>query len=80
MALQLSRPIAFIDLETTGVNLSSDRIIEIAIVKVMTDGTRQVKRKLINPQIPIPPASSEIHGITDDMVKDAPHLNRWPMS
>lgn len=72
MALQLSRPIAFIDLETTGVNLSSDRIIEIAIVKVMTDGTRQVKRKLINPQIPIPPASSEIHGITDDMVKDAP--------
>lgn len=72
MALQLSRPIAFIDLETTGVNLSSDRIIEIAIVKVMTDGTRQVKRKLINPQIPIPPASSEIHGITDEMVKDAP--------
>lgn len=72
MALQLTRPIAFIDLETTGVNLSTDRIIEIAIVKVMADGTRQVKRKLINPQIPIPPASSEIHGITDDMVKDAP--------
>ena len=70
--LQLTRPIAFIDLETTGVNISTDRIVEIAIVKLLTDGTRQVKRKLINPQMPIPPASSDIHGITDEMVKDAP--------
>jgi DNA polymerase III subunit epsilon len=70
--LKLSRPIAFIDLETTGVNLSSDRIVEIAIVKLMTDGTRQVKRKLINPLMPIPPSSTDIHGITDEMVKDAP--------
>lgn len=70
--LQLTRPIAFIDLETTGVNLSSDRIVEIAIVKLMTDGTRQVKRKLLNPQIAIPQSSSDIHGITDEMVKDAP--------
>ena len=45
--LQLTRPIAFIDLETTGVNLSSDRIVEIAIVKLLPDGTRQVKRKLL---------------------------------
>ena len=70
--LQLSRPIAFIDLETTGVNLSSDRIVELAIVKIMPDGTRQTKRKLINPQMPVPAASSDIHGITDEMVKDAP--------
>ena len=70
--LQLNRPIAFIDLETTGVNLSSDRIVEIAIIKLMTDGTKLVKRKLINPQIPIPQVTSDIHGITDDMVKDAP--------
>ena len=70
--LQLTRPIAFIDLETTGVNLSTDRIVEIAIVKLMTDGTRLVKRKLLNPQIPIPQSSSDIHGITDEMVKDAP--------
>ncbi len=70
--LQLNRPIAFIDLETTGVNLSSDRIIEIAIIKILPDGTRQVKRKLINPEMPIPQASTDIHGITDDMVKDAP--------
>lgn len=70
--LQLSRPIAFIDLETTGVNLSSDRIVEIAIVKMMPDQTRQVKRKLINPEMPIPAQSSDVHGITDEMVKDAP--------
>ena len=70
--LSLTRPIAFLDLETTGVNLASDRIVEIAIVKVMPDNTRQVKRKLINPEMPIPKASSDIHGITDEMVKEAP--------
>ncbi|MGJ7030050.1 exonuclease domain-containing protein [Niabella hirudinis] len=70
--LQLTKPLAFIDLETTGVNLGSDRIVEIAIVKILPDGTRNVKRKLINPEMPIPKANSEIHGITDEMVKDAP--------
>lgn len=70
--LQLTKPLAFIDLETTGVNLGTDRIIEIAIVKILVDGTRSVKRKLINPGMPIPSASSEVHGITDEMVKDAP--------
>ncbi|MGE5106416.1 MAG: exonuclease domain-containing protein [Sphingobacteriales bacterium] len=72
MNLQLTRPIAFIDLETTGTNLGTDRIVEIAIVKIQPDGTRQIKRKLINPEMPIPPGASDIHGITDDMVKDAP--------
>ena len=70
--LQLSKPIAFIDLETTGTNLGTDRIIEIAIVKILPDGTKSVKRKVVNPGIPIPPSSSEFHGFTDDMVKDAP--------
>jgi DNA polymerase III subunit epsilon len=70
--LQLTRPIAFIDLETTGVNLANDRIVEIAIAKMMPDGSRQTRRKLINPGMPIPPESTEIHGITDEMVKDAP--------
>jgi DNA polymerase III subunit epsilon len=70
--LQLSRPIAFIDLETTGVNLSTDRIVELAVVKIMPDGTRIAKRRLINPQMPIPQVTSDIHGITDEMVKDAP--------
>lgn len=72
MPLQLTRPLAFIDLETTGINLSVDRIVEIAIVKKQVDGTRIVKRKLINPQMPIPKSASDIHGITNEMVKNAP--------
>ena len=76
MKLQLARPIAFIDLETTGVNISNDRIVEIAIVKIAPDGTKQVKRKLINPLMPIPAGSSDIHGIIDDMVKDAPSFKQ----
>ena len=76
MKLQLSRPIAFIDLETTGVNISVDRIVELAIVKIMPDGSRQVKRKLINPLMPIPASASAIHGITDDLVKDAPSFKQ----
>jgi DNA polymerase-3 subunit epsilon len=76
MKLNLTRPIAFIDLETTGVNISNDRIVEIAIVKILPDGTRQVKRKLINPLIPIPAGASDVHGITDEMVKDAPSFKQ----
>jgi DNA polymerase-3 subunit epsilon len=70
--LQLKKPLAFIDLETTGVNLGLDRIVEIAIVKILPDGTKSIKRKLLNPEMAIPKASSDIHGITDEMVKDAP--------
>ncbi|MGC4231960.1 MAG: 3'-5' exonuclease [Niabella sp.] len=70
--LQITKPIAFIDLETTGTNLGTDRIVEIAIVKLLPDGTKNIKRKLLNPEMPIPKSSSDIHGITDDMVKDAP--------
>ncbi len=72
MKLQLERPIAFIDLETTGINISTDKIVEIAIVKITPDGKQTIKRKLINPQMPIPKASTDVHGITDEMVKDAP--------
>ena len=72
MRLQLTRPICFIDLETTGINVSTDKIVEIAIVKIMPDGTKQVKRKLVNPEMAIPKAASEIHGISDEMVKEAP--------
>ena len=63
---------AFFDLETTGINLATDRIVEIAIVKIMPDGSKTVKRKLINPEMPIPAGASVVHGITDEMVKDAP--------
>jgi DNA polymerase-3 subunit epsilon len=72
MSLQILHPLAIIDLETTGIDLSTDKIVEIAIVKLMPDGTIQKKRKIINPQKQIPQASSSVHGITDEMVKDAP--------
>ena len=72
MALQLLRPIVFIDLETTGTSIATDRILEIAIIKILPDRSKSVKHKLINPQIPIPKSSSDIHGITDEKVKDAP--------
>lgn len=70
--LQLVKPLAVIDLETTGINLSTDRIVEIAIVKILTDGKKIVKRKLINPEIPISEVSRDMHGITNEMLKDAP--------
>ena len=72
MPLLLQRPLVFVDLETTGVNLATARIVEIAIVKVLQDGTKLVKQKFINPQVPIPKSSSDIHGITDEKVKEAP--------
>ncbi len=70
--LQLTKPLAFIDIEATGSNPSTDRIVEIAIIKHLPDGNRTVKRKLINPEIPIPKVVQDIHGISDDMIKDAP--------
>jgi DNA polymerase III subunit epsilon len=70
--LQLTKPLAFIDIEATGSNVTTDRIVEIAIIKHLPDGTRTVKRKLLNPQMPIPANITDIHGITDEMVKEAP--------
>lgn len=72
MKLKLKRPLAFFDLEATGVNVASDRIVEISILKAMPDGTELIKTLKINPQMPIPLASSLIHGIYDEDVKDAP--------
>lgn len=72
MSLTVSRPLAIIDLETTGINIATDKIIEIAIVKLLPDGSTVNKRKLINPQMPIPKSSSDVHGITNEMVQNAP--------
>ena len=74
--LQLKKPLAFIDIESTGLNIATDRIIEIAIVRLATDGSRKVKRKLINPQMPIPAETTAIHGITDEMVQAAPQFKQ----
>ena len=72
MKLNLKRPLAFFDLETTGVNVASDRIVEIAILKAMPDGAELIKTLRINPEMPIPLESSLIHGIYDEDIKDAP--------
>ncbi|OQX77562.1 MAG: DNA polymerase III subunit epsilon [Bacteroidetes bacterium 4484_276] len=72
MELNLTKPIAFFDLETTGVKVASDRIIEVSVIKVMPDGSQLVYTKRINPTIPIPLESIEFHGITDEDIKDAP--------
>lgn len=72
MKLNLKRPLAFFDLEATGINVGSDRIVEISILKAMPDGTELIQTKRINPEIPIPLASSLIHGIYDEDIKNEP--------
>ncbi len=70
--LKLDKPLVVFDLETTGVSPRKDRIIELAAIKVLPDGSEIEKCWLLNPTIPIPPETSAIHGITDDIVKDCP--------
>lgn len=72
MKLNLTRPIAFIDLETTGINVAADRIIEISIVKIQPDGNKEIITERINPTIPISPQATAIHGITNEDLKDEP--------
>jgi len=72
MNLDLKIPLCIFDLETTGTNPSTDRIIEIAVVKLLPGGERLYKSHLINPTIPIPPESSAIHGIRDEDVATRP--------
>ncbi len=72
MKLNLKNPIAFFDLETTGIDVTKDRIVEIAIIKVNPNGTEEEKTMRINPTIPIPKESSKIHKIYDEDIKDAP--------
>lgn len=72
MKLNLKRPLAFFDLEATGINVGADRIVEIAILKAMPDGSELILTKRINPEIPIPLASSLIHGIYDEHIKNEP--------
>ena len=72
MDLVLERPLVFFDIESTGTNPYRDRIVEIAVIKVMPDGSRQEVVRRINPSMPIPAGASAVHGIYDDDVKDAP--------
>lgn len=72
MNLKLKRPIIFFDLETTGVDTATDRIVEISMVKVGVDGTKTVKTRRINPEMHIPEVATAVHGITDEDVKNEP--------
>ncbi|MBO5801433.1 MAG: 3'-5' exonuclease [Alistipes sp.] len=72
MNLKLKRPIVFFDLETTGVDTATDRIVEISLVKIGVDGSKSVKTRRINPEMHIPEEATEVHGITDEDVKDEP--------
>ncbi|MDY0201305.1 MAG: 3'-5' exonuclease [Bacteroidales bacterium] len=70
MDLNIKNPLVFIDLETTGIDVVNDRIVEIAALKIMPNGTQEIKCRRVNPTIPIPPDSTAIHGITDEDVKN----------
>ncbi|RIY35427.1 3'-5' exonuclease [Capnocytophaga canis] len=72
MKLKLSKPICFFDLETTGTDITKDRIVEISILKVFPNGNKESKTWLVNPTVPIPKEASDIHGITDERVANEP--------
>lgn len=72
MELKLTRPICFFDLETTGIDVAKDRIVEISIIKVFPNGNRESKTWLVNPTIPIPYQVTLVHGITDEKVANEP--------
>lgn len=76
MKLSLERPLAFFDLETTGVRIGRDRIVQIGIVRLLPDGTRATYQTLVQPGIPIPPEATAVHGITDLDVADAAPLEQ----
>lgn len=75
--LKLDRPIAFIDVETTGLSPYSDRIVELSILKIHPDGTEEYKSHRINPGIPIPASTTAIHGITNEDVANEPRFRQY---
>ena len=72
MKLNIKNPIVFVDLETTGIDIIRDRIVEIAVLKIHVDGKEEMKIRRVNPGMPIPPETTAIHGITDEDVKNEP--------
>ena len=72
MQLKLTKPICFFDLETTGINIAKDRIVEIAVLKVFPNGNKESFVWKVNPTIPIPKVTTAIHGITNEMVVNEP--------
>lgn len=75
MRLSLSKPLCFFDLETTGTQLTKDRIVQLAAVKLHPNGSKESANYIVNPEINIPEEIAAIHGITNEMVKNAPRLS-----
>ena len=75
MELKLKKPLVFFDLETTGINIAKDRIVEISILKVFPNGNKESKTWLVNPEMEIPKEASDIHGITNEKVVTEPTFN-----
>lgn len=80
MALELSKPICFFDLETTGINIVKDRIVEISILKLFPNGTRKQQSWLVNPEMPIPVEATAVHGLSwsHDVLQPPPLRQTWP--
>ena len=72
MNLKINKPLCFFDLETTGVNVSKDKIVEISILKILPNGNKQSNTWLVNPGIEIPKEATNIHGISNEMVVNEP--------
>ena len=80
LPIKLDKPIVFFDCETTGLSISNDRIISLAIIKIMPNGERLSKSQMINPMIPISAESTSIHGITNEMLVDKPKFSQLAKS
>ena len=78
--LRRDRPLAFIDVETTGLSPSSDRIVELTVLKIHPDGAEELKSARINPEIPIPAEATEVHGISNEDVSDKPKFRDYAKS
>lgn len=76
MKLNLRNPLVFFDLETTGINIVTDRIVEISYLKIMPNGDEESRTRRINPERPIPAEATAVHGITDEDVKDCPTFQK----
>ena len=77
MNIRMDRPIVFIDLESTGLNPSYNRIVELTVIKVHPDGSEEEKTVRINPEVPIPAGATSVHGITDEDVVNQPPFSRY---
>ncbi|MFA5325727.1 MAG: 3'-5' exonuclease [Bacteroidales bacterium] len=76
MHLNLKNPILFFDIESTGLNVATDRIVEISAIKIFPSGEKEIKTRRINPTIPISPEAQKIHGISNEDVKDCPTFDK----